>query len=532
MVHPGFAFALLPSKDEAEKGKAKTLGKAAKKGDRPRSRRRSSASLSNHVDDDDADHETECIGYASDSDEEPEVPGINDDDPEIIVLRAHVAEVKLKVGRRHLDFADALDALATCYYEKRNVAKAQEHYAHSLKIREAQLGLEHVKVASSFLGLGRALISTCEIDNGIPELYRCVVMRRKLLGSQHADTRLALFYLGVAHFRRLEFKEALEAFQKLDGANVRDDKEIVHVLCYLGCTMYALNKLNASLEYFERFMDAFTASKIHWDMHEGIGLMCVNYTAWLITQWEAEEALLIFRRLQPMMDTVFDGMRLFLFEYIYPAMGRVLLECNQYNEAIEILLECFSLRGDLGEGDDSGAIEPLLDMCAACLEVGKLDTALHYLQRAEKQGVGEDGRETQDMAYVHVMYSQYYLKKKGHNAKALKATNRANAILEARKESRPSTTIVLLKVGRNYIQQGKFSLAIPPLRRAFQIAHVSFGASNPISRDVAVSLMIAIEGAEDARKAIRKMFCYPSLSKLISEEMRSLLAIDPNKKPT
>lgn len=123
--------------------------------------------------------------------------------------------------------AELQSTLGNVYLQLSEFDKAEAAQLEALRLRRSLFGETNEWVAASLNDLARVLIN-CNQAERLPEaegiLHQTLVMRRQLLGEEHADTALSLYLLAAAQQRQQKFdlaeaahREALAIRRKLFG---------------------------------------------------------------------------------------------------------------------------------------------------------------------------------------------------------------------------------------------------------------------------------------------------------------------------
>jgi tetratricopeptide (TPR) repeat protein len=102
-----------------------------------------------------------------------------------------------QLGPEHLDVALTLNRLAHLYYDQSKYIEAESPYQRALIIQEKLLGSEHSDVALTLSGLAHLYQEQGRYTEAEPLYQRARVIQEKQLGSEHPD--VALILNGLAH---------------------------------------------------------------------------------------------------------------------------------------------------------------------------------------------------------------------------------------------------------------------------------------------------------------------------------------------
>jgi tetratricopeptide (TPR) repeat protein len=97
-----------------------------------------------------------------------------------------------QLGPEHLDVASVLHDLANFYSQQGNYAEAESLYRHALRIREEQLGSEHLDVASTLHGLANTYCEQGHYQQAERLFLRVLRVQEEQLGPEHLDVAYTL----------------------------------------------------------------------------------------------------------------------------------------------------------------------------------------------------------------------------------------------------------------------------------------------------------------------------------------------------
>ena len=146
-----------------------------------------------------------------------------------ITLAQEVVKLRESVLGDHPQTATALNNLALLYGTVGRYSEAELLYERSLRIRETQLGSEHLDTATSLNNLAELYRETGRYAEAEPLYHRSLAIREAQLGTAHPDTatslnNLAALYQSMGRYGESEqlYQQALAIVEAQQGANPLD----------------------------------------------------------------------------------------------------------------------------------------------------------------------------------------------------------------------------------------------------------------------------------------------------------------------
>ena len=161
-----------------------------------------------------------------------------------------------KLGDNDILMAISLDNLGGLYSLQGKYTEAEPLLQGSLVIREKILGSEHPGISVSLNNLGTHYLRQRKYAEAEPLLQRSLVIREKILGPEHLDTVgslriLALLYSQQGKYAEAEpfYQRALAIIEKMRG---REHQELVPTLSDLALLYYQQGKYAEAEPFFQR----------------------------------------------------------------------------------------------------------------------------------------------------------------------------------------------------------------------------------------------------------------------------------------
>jgi tetratricopeptide (TPR) repeat protein/CHAT domain-containing protein len=130
------------------------------------------------------------------------------------LARQVVAAFKEILGEDHLDYAKALNNLATVYKELGELAQAEPLYQQVMSLARRQVGENHPFYANSLNNLGLVYQDLGEYEKAEPLLQKAIEIKKRALGEKSPEYAQDLNNLAGLYWTRADYARAEPLFQK------------------------------------------------------------------------------------------------------------------------------------------------------------------------------------------------------------------------------------------------------------------------------------------------------------------------------
>jgi len=145
------------------------------------------------------------------------------------------------------------------YHIDGEYAKAIEFYKKCLAIRRKVLGAEHADVVTSYSWIGEAYRMDGEYAKAIEFHEKCLVIQLKVLGAEHVDVATSYSSIGLAHSKKSEHVEAIEFHEKCLAIRLKvlgaEHKDVAWSYYSIGLAEYNKGEYTKAIEFFEKSLN-------------------------------------------------------------------------------------------------------------------------------------------------------------------------------------------------------------------------------------------------------------------------------------
>ncbi len=164
-----------------------------------------------------------------------------------------------ELGPNHLDVATSLRLTAILATELGDRGQAEASFRRVLAIREAAFGPDHLDVANSLGNLGYFLMEQDRFDEAVPVLERAIAIREQLHGPDHPDLAPSLYNLGLLHQQVGDLERAepllLRALTIDRQHRGEDHPEFAHSLYGLGDLYREMGRHDDAEQYLRQALE-------------------------------------------------------------------------------------------------------------------------------------------------------------------------------------------------------------------------------------------------------------------------------------
>ena len=158
------------------------------------------------------------------------------------------------LGDNHIDYAEALNKLATLYRELGNYKKAEQYYLKALNIYKSVLGEQHLYNASCLSNFGVLYLLVGNYNQAKQCMLQTLGIVQSVLGEQNPEYATALSTLGVIYLRQENYAQAeqcmLKALRISQSVLGKMHPEYATCLNNLGTLYYDMGDYTKTETYF------------------------------------------------------------------------------------------------------------------------------------------------------------------------------------------------------------------------------------------------------------------------------------------
>lgn len=301
----------------------------------------------------------------------------------LLLMSLCAVSARAETAEQAIEQADQLRKQAAELYQQ---GKNQESIAllqQSLVIREKILGSEHAEIAMGINNLAVLYEFFGQYDQALPLYRRVLVIREKSLGSDHIDTAFSLNRLGRLYLQLGQYDQALPLFQRAllirEKALGPDQVSTAESLRNLAELYKRLGQYDKAMPLIQRTLDI--CEKVLGPDHPYTALSLNHLASMYGTLGQYDKALPLYQRalviqekiLSP--DDIETAASLNNLASLYETYG-------QYDKALPLLQRALAIHENvLGSYHVNTAIS-LYNLGWLYIELGQYEQAMPLLQRA------------------------------------------------------------------------------------------------------------------------------------------------------
>jgi len=409
-------------------------------------------------------------------------------DPAESAARADFEAVEAKGGGDSLDLATAADVLARCLVlnGRATNADARAIAERALRIKELQLGPDHVELVSSLINLGDVLIASADFEQALTVTQRAVATGERRTGPDSLLVAEALDHLGDALTGASRYDEAVKTLERslrlkervLGGTSVA----VARTLEYLGLVLQRKGDYGPAGAAVRRAAAIQQASDANHPAYAGT-LNLVAQQLWfegqlLESKTASEQAVSVAERsLRADHPTLALSLR-----YLANTLG----DLGDSARSLDLTERALAIAERNFGSNHPATGKYLHSLGLAEFDQGDYPAARRRLEQALSIYQAQYGPWHEMVATAHSVLALTDARL-GDYASARREQSRAMAIFSRTGgPTHPYVANSLTELATVYLEQGKPAQALPLLQRALAIREKSLG---PQHREVARTLV-------------------------------------------